>query len=326
MCPDYHATTRFFSNRGAVAGVFLLVGLAITSFFLWLAFWYRRRRRRLQLQRDADVAAGYGYGKSPRAHMHDDGDDPPLPPRRTFSSDMQQRPDSLLYTNRAADYGNLPLDSPGSDPFASNPYFSQPAPDHNVPVRPTQPPLDTTASLLAAAGLGGGAAALGAAAASGSGNSADASGSGTSSSGHGHQQRPSSSEPLLVTVNGSKELQPRTGEPPTPPPRSPLRQQRSQYAAVSQQPSEASLLDEDKLRSDDRLNPHLTARLRRTDTDTRSMRDNVDYSRPVLGVSSQKTLLDVYGNFLILTSYTRCVQVRNISDDASISVYSRDED
>ena len=289
------AYCRFFSNRGAVAGVFLLVGLAITSLFIWLAFWYRRRRRLQLLQRDADAAIGYESGRSPRAPIHDDDD----LSHSTPSSDMRQHPgpDTLVYGNRAADYLNIPLDSPGSDPFASNPFFGgQNAPDnHALTNRPSPTSPDTTASLLAAAGLGG-SAAIGAAALAG-GNSTDVHGSGTSSSGHGHgQQRPqhdrwnssASSEPLIAGASGLK-----PGgfgdSPPTPPPRSPLRQRH--YVAVNQDPSQTSLHGVDDVsRPDDRLDPHLTARLRRSDTDMQSMRDNVDYSRPVLAVCKKECL------------------------------------
>lgn len=64
---------RFFRNKGAVAGVFIIVGLTAASIVLFLFFYIRRRRRNQRLEHDAAVAstlAAAGYNRRPL-----DGDD-----------------------------------------------------------------------------------------------------------------------------------------------------------------------------------------------------------------------------------------------------------
>lgn len=64
---------RFFRNKGAVAGVFLIVGLAAASIVLFLFFFIRRRRRQARFEHDAAVAstlAAAGFNRTPV-----DGDD-----------------------------------------------------------------------------------------------------------------------------------------------------------------------------------------------------------------------------------------------------------
>jgi beta-lactamase regulating signal transducer with metallopeptidase domain len=52
--------SSFFRNKGAVAGVFLVVGIAGAAILLFLFFAYRRRRRVKQNERDAAIAASLG--------------------------------------------------------------------------------------------------------------------------------------------------------------------------------------------------------------------------------------------------------------------------
>lgn len=64
---------RFFNNKGAVAGVFLIVGLAAASIVLFLFFFIKRRRRTRRLEYDTAVAstlAAAGFNRTPL-----DGDD-----------------------------------------------------------------------------------------------------------------------------------------------------------------------------------------------------------------------------------------------------------
>ena len=68
-----HCSDRFFRNKGAVAGVFLIVGLAAASIVLFMIFYIRRRRRTQRLEHDTAVAstlAAAGYNRQPL-----DGDD-----------------------------------------------------------------------------------------------------------------------------------------------------------------------------------------------------------------------------------------------------------
>jgi hypothetical protein len=83
---------RFFHNKGAVAGVFVVVGLAATAFVIFLLFWCRRRRRTKRLEHDAAVRAtleAHGYGRT-----FVDGDYDPSPShisaRRSASQSQSQ--------------------------------------------------------------------------------------------------------------------------------------------------------------------------------------------------------------------------------------------
>ncbi len=59
---------RFFHNTGAVAGVFLIVGLAAATICLWIFFFIRRRRRRRRIEHQSEVSASLaaaGYNRAP---------------------------------------------------------------------------------------------------------------------------------------------------------------------------------------------------------------------------------------------------------------------
>ncbi|KAF4572944.1 hypothetical protein EYR36_007454 [Pleurotus pulmonarius] len=73
-----HVGSAFFSNTGAVAGVFVLVGLAAASILLFVIFAVRRRRRTQRIEHDTAVSAtlaAAGYGRSPIVDDDDDGPD-----------------------------------------------------------------------------------------------------------------------------------------------------------------------------------------------------------------------------------------------------------
>ena len=60
------STSSFFQNKGAVAGVFVVVGLAATAIVFFILFWFRRRRKTRRLDHDTVVAATlaeHGYGR-----------------------------------------------------------------------------------------------------------------------------------------------------------------------------------------------------------------------------------------------------------------------
>jgi len=61
-------TSQFFHNTGAVAGVFLIVGLAAATICLWIFFFIRRRRRRRRIDHASEVSAtlaAAGYNRAP---------------------------------------------------------------------------------------------------------------------------------------------------------------------------------------------------------------------------------------------------------------------
>lgn len=105
----------------------------------------------------------------------------------------------------------------------------------------------------------------------------------------------SSYEPLLAAAGiNQKTTPPGTPgpggpQPPTPPPRSPMRPplavtQPVRDGAASRQSTSTDDLPRNV--ADDRLNPALSAQLNRADTNASRIRDDQDYSRPVLGVST----------------------------------------
>ena len=84
---------RFFRNKGAVAGVFVIVGLAAASIVLFIFFYVRRRRRTQRLEHDAAVAstlAAAGYNRRPL----DDDDEKQMSPRRSSVPSATTLPNS----------------------------------------------------------------------------------------------------------------------------------------------------------------------------------------------------------------------------------------
>ena len=65
----------FFRNKGAVAGVFVVVGLAATAIVFFILFWFRRRRKNRRLDHDTVVAATlaeHGFGRQSLIDADDD--------------------------------------------------------------------------------------------------------------------------------------------------------------------------------------------------------------------------------------------------------------
>jgi hypothetical protein len=76
------SANNFFDNTGAVAGVFVVLGLALTAGVLAFVFFMLRRRRRQRLDRDvaaAAAAAAVGAHHSNRSAFDDDGYDEEKP-------------------------------------------------------------------------------------------------------------------------------------------------------------------------------------------------------------------------------------------------------
>lgn len=88
---------RFFTNTGAVVGVFVVVGLASASILLWILFAIRHRHRMERIEQDTTVEAVVAAAGLNRAPLDDDEDDSPISPstRHRLSSEMGQR-SSLL--------------------------------------------------------------------------------------------------------------------------------------------------------------------------------------------------------------------------------------
>ncbi|KAG6842233.1 hypothetical protein C0991_000203 [Blastosporella zonata] len=285
----------FFRNTGAVAGVFVVVGLAAASILLWILFALRRRRRTRRLEHDTAVSATLAAAGFHRTPLDDDDDNENVngSRRSRFGSpevEMHHRTSSgLISTTPSGARTSAYMDSPHpDDPDAFNPYRdyvvegpttsgSNPPPSafHNGSYR------DRTPS--------GGEHAHG----------HSASGSYEPLLASYYRQAQASSSPALVPG-------PSPPSPPSPPPRNPLRLsdagRRSPPLSVLAKilpevsPKEPKTNVDDssvyaESVADDRLDPGLRQRMN-VETDRasqRDLRDEEDYSRPVLGVRNLPT-------------------------------------
>ncbi|KAF9651871.1 hypothetical protein BDM02DRAFT_3109979 [Thelephora ganbajun] len=204
----------FFQNKGAVAGVFVVVGLATTAIAFFVLFWFRRRRKTRRLDHDAAVAATlaeHGYGR--QSLIDADDDHPASDPRAMAtpsgsgsSADMRASTPSMTLGGfnpgpvSAGGYGRQSHDLPylaDSLGHAYNPYT-----DNEVQHRNASPGQSNSGgmpsfSLPSVPGVG------------------------RPFFGHGPKDSMGSSEPLLGANSGSDT----PPEPATPviPPRNPLR-------------------------------------------------------------------------------------------------------
>ncbi|PFH54450.1 hypothetical protein AMATHDRAFT_31 [Amanita thiersii Skay4041] len=257
--------SSFFSNTGAVAGTFILVGLAAASILLWIIFAVRRRRRTRRLEHETAVSATLAAAGFNRAPLDDDDNEPPK-----NDVEMNQRTSSRVglatmpsQLSRNSVYFDA-LDADVGEPF--NPYA-----DFGVQPGREGYTSATHSSDPALQDLHGG-------------PYRDRNGSGSTGYKYSHSASHSagSYEPLLASYYRQS-----TGSPPTPtiplasaprniaqegPPNKPRESERS------------SVYDTED--TDDRLDPNIRQRLGENgDTaSAREMRDEEDYSRPVLAV------------------------------------------
>jgi len=275
---------------------------------MWMLFAVRRKRVKRRLESEA-AAVGPGGHRSP---LHDDEED------EERTAGMLQRPSSSLsygatgVVRPPSAYNNMGIGEqpqgglPGVTPFdpyvgypvagaaaaegsRSNPFSLNRAVQQGyAPARTSSPPApgsphsgsfghepNTSGSgelhtrshsyssydpLLTAAGLAA---------------------SDSSAGDNQEPAKPPQTRPVLEFLNVSPSAA-EGGKPPTPPPRSPLRAQHAESPGRSRTSlgtGDAS----DEGQRDSRLDPNLAERLKRGNT-TVSIRDDQDYSRPVLGV------------------------------------------
>jgi len=115
-------TSGFFDNTGAVAGVFVVVGLAVTAGVLAFIFFMLRRRRRQRLDRDVAAAAAAAAGA---AHHHrsgfDDDEDEKNNPATSYnggyyaSTDIHAQPQPSM-----GQYSDYEDPAGGYDHYAAN--------------------------------------------------------------------------------------------------------------------------------------------------------------------------------------------------------------
>jgi hypothetical protein len=110
----------FFDNTGAVAGVFVVVGLAITAGVLAFVFFMLRRRRRQRLDRDVAAAAAAAAGAAHHRSGFDDDEDEKINPATTFnggyaSTDIHGQPQPSM-----GQYSDYEDPAGGYDHYAAN--------------------------------------------------------------------------------------------------------------------------------------------------------------------------------------------------------------
>lgn len=254
-------TSSFFQNKGAVAGVFVLVGLAAASIILFIFFYIRRRRRTRRMEHDNAVSATLTAAGFHRAPLDDDDDNNEDGSRMQMSQHSPRS--SIPSAGRLSAY----MDNVEG---GFNPYADVGHPmgrDDYMPVKSPSPPP----------GAGGGV----------FGNiRGNASEQRIS---HSASHSAGSYEPLLASFYQSQNNADSSG-PPSPPPRNPqrlsdIKNQPSPTTQNSEVNDATSSLYSSESTGDDRLDPDLRRRLKDdSDSDKADLRDDEDYSRPVLGV------------------------------------------
>lgn len=268
--PD-NATAKgngFFHSKGAVAGVFAVVGLAVVAIVFWILFAIRRRRRKRWIEHDTAAAAAAAYSRPPLE------DEPPAPTPRdsAFSSEMGQRGSLMGYANPNTTSSNLSAARPGSGHDIFNPY-SDYAEDHptntgvgyfNNAGRPTSPPPGAARSPSSAD------------------DHADAR-ERKSSYGHTPTYSAGSYEPLLASWGAGNHPDDEAGHEASAPPRPPRNPQRLAHSQdnIASTVPQGDPPDGD---NDERLDPEMRRRTRTDSLSSENLKDEEDYSRPVLTV------------------------------------------
>ncbi|KAH7883556.1 hypothetical protein F5I97DRAFT_1813709 [Phlebopus sp. FC_14] len=280
------AEPSFFKNTGAVVGVFVVVGLATASIMLLILFAIRRRQRMRRIEQDTEVEAAVAAAGFNRALLDDDNDNGHDRSHRTrsqFSSEMGQRGSLLGYGLGGS--GSLPtsgrpvsgaFDDYPRDDHGFNPYADYPA-EHQVsgnvqgyvPARTASPPPGAERPGLPGIGV----------------DELSPSREGRRSSyGHTPTYSAGSFEPLLANHNQNA-LERGAHAPPTPPPRNPRR-----LVDASGDPLDSTALCDSNgystdVSTDNRLDPGMQRRTRSDSLGSVDLRDEEDYTRPVLKAS-----------------------------------------
>ncbi|KIL70858.1 hypothetical protein M378DRAFT_495504 [Amanita muscaria Koide BX008] len=273
LSPNYNGdsvNSTFFSNTGAVAGTFILVGLTVASILLWTLFYVRRRRRRRQLEHESAVSATLAAAGLYRSPLDDDDLQDGAKQSPSPDVDMNQRSGSrvgIATMNSQPSNGRLSALYDGPDPEgeAQNPLseFGVSRRDGYMPARTSSPDAHYTRDRQGSTSTGG------------------------FVKGHSANQSVGSYEPLLASYN-----RPSNPSPPSPTvPLQPLAPIASQDATTTAGPSTDKPLESTDIHNsedtDGRLDPNIRQRLEHggDNASARELRDEEDYSRPVLQVS-----------------------------------------
>jgi hypothetical protein len=273
----------------------VLVGLAVTAICLWLLFAIRRRRRTQKLERDTAVSASLAAAGFKRTDLDDDD--------LNFGRHSHAASTDLEMAQRSTSGLGRSENGDGFDPYVAYAAASQRArggarEGGYLPAGPSSPTLPF---------LG-----MGAYLDEGQFSDSEDSRRDRRMSGTGHLSA-GSYEPLLAAYTKTSTTSPspeitNNNHPPTPPPRNPLRilhgsqpgspvgtpiLDRSKSPTPTNQRT-SSLYSTESADHDDRLNPGLMRRVQGGSfgASTNDLRDDEDYSRPVLAVRNMTTLTD----------------------------------
>lgn len=257
-----------------MVGVFLVVGLAAASIVLWIFFYIRRKSRMRRLDHDTEVEAAVAAAGFSRAALDDDNDahSPPLS-NSQYSTQMGQRGGlaSYLPGGPGQPVSGAAFDD---DNVAFNPYAGYAADARPgavgggyVQARTASPPPGAERQGPSGAGTD------------------DSSRERKSSYGHTPTYSVGSYEPLLASYTQGPPAERGANSPPTPPPRNPQRildATPGQRENIGSRPANGYSSDGS---ADDRLDPEIRRRTRSDSLGSDDLRDDEDYSRPVLTVS-----------------------------------------
>jgi hypothetical protein len=251
---------RFLHNKGAVAAVFLIVGLAAAAICLWIFFFIGRRRRRRRIDHETAVSASLAAAGYNRAPIDDEDDFGPGTGMRQRFNSMSSHPTistPITEEERAVEAAAV---AHFYDPYAD---FGRPVGGISgyAPVRSDSPSHGRDSSYSSAA-------------------------SRLPASVIASHRSTGSSDPLLTGMVASPSGPPEYYQSnPTVPPRSPRRLVDSKIPSMQQIAVAGSARDSDGRSSpSDRLDPTLTSSQTGSRTNSQDLRDDMDYSRPVLEV------------------------------------------
>lgn len=111
-----HGGSGFFDNAGAVAGTFVVVGLAVAAGIIAFAWYGLRRRRRQMLDRDVSAAAAAAAAAN-QPRFEDDDESPAMTQYGSYYATTHGSADDIEQPNAMRDYMDP---SGGYDPYANH--------------------------------------------------------------------------------------------------------------------------------------------------------------------------------------------------------------
>lgn len=244
---------------------------------LWIFFFIRRKRRISRIDHDTEVEAAVAASGFGRAPLDDDNDYRGVQSPHTHSLSSAQMgqhgngspvgyisdSSGLPTTGQPISGGPFDDDNVAFNPYAGYPVEGQPMNGGYIQARTASPPPGAEHQGPSSAGTH---------------DISDSSRDRKSSYGHTPTYSVGSYEPLLAAYTQGSSAERGVNSPPTPPPRNPAR--RAHLDSAASRPVNNSS-DGD---ADDRLDPEIRRRTRSDSPGLDDLRDEEDYSRPVLTV------------------------------------------